>query len=648
MNTTASPAAEPVDRGGGGDLSLPRRVAQNATAIGDAIQRAFDPLGTGFVPCSTLLNVLAARLGADPDACRRLLDLAPDACRPPMAEVRSPRQSTVTYRRLLTKVKDAVAAAPDTTTTTTPAAPPKAPTPPAPLAASPSATPALSVDTIIQPPPPASSPSRAAVPAAAAAAAAASATDTPVPSPRSAADALIAKYKSQQSPRSASRLQPPRSLVVLVAAWNGPDDYSFKIMGVGADTSLSGTGVCDTDSLDGVVRKLRALHGTEAVPPTAYSGAAKRSGRGSVILCRGTQMRKGDKLGQFWNTEGNSVAEISAASAKKAAQSRKVGRGHRHGHGDDDSSGSSEFSDCNNSNDDDDDSSDSNASGSDSDRDDDGGGGEGGNAAQNMALASVIVHVASAPEEIGPLAANRMQLAVERNAAAFLGMATGSTPKTTRFWHELRQRVAAGTLDLQACTFVNPDEWVGLGSTKHPEAYKSYLKRELSDHFRTNVLVPRGESANPVRAAVRAERKVVRGGGFEWMLLGMGINGHIGFFEPNAEGLPSQAFLPAIAEENRQRYAKDHFGSLDAVPTHATSIGLATCLRAKELCLCVVGNKKAALLAAALHGPVTTSLPASLVQLHGCVRIYVDRAAARYLDLNGLRARPGWWVTESI
>merc|ERR1712031_64354 len=111
------------------------------------------------------------------------------------------------------------------------------------------------------------------------------------------------------------------------------------------------------------------------------------------------------------------------------------------------------------------------------------------------------------------------------------------------------------------------------------------------------------------------------------MLLGMGINGHVGFFEPR-ESLPSKAFEVSIDEVNRKRYAKDHFGTLDKVPTHATTIGLGTVMRAKEICLCVVGEGKAELLARALNGPVTTLLPASLIQLGRNVNIFVDPAAA--------------------
>lgn len=158
------------------------------------------------------------------------------------------------------------------------------------------------------------------------------------------------------------------------------------------------------------------------------------------------------------------------------------------------------------------------------------------------------------PTDIGGLTADRLALAVSHCPAAFLGMATGSTPKVTGFWEELRGRVARGELDLSGATFVNPDEWVGLGDPQHAEAYLSYLKKELT--FETNIRVPDGCAADPVQAALDVEETIVAAGGFEWMLMGMGINGHIGFFEP-ADSLSSQAFTPAIDELNRERYAKD-------------------------------------------------------------------------------------------
>ena len=84
-------------------------------------------------------------------------------------------------------------------------------------------------------------------------------------------------------------------------------------------------------------------------------------------------------------------------------------------------------------------------------------------------------------------------------------------------------------------------------------ADRAYLQRELTDHFETNILLPDGDCVDPVASAIEVDRAIIAGGGFEFMLLGMGINGHIGFFEP-ADSLPSGPFMPAIDEINRQRY----------------------------------------------------------------------------------------------
>jgi glucosamine-6-phosphate deaminase len=98
------------------------------------------------------------------------------------------------------------------------------------------------------------------------------------------------------------------------------------------------------------------------------------------------------------------------------------------------------------------------------------------------------------------------------------------------------------------------------------------------------------------------------------------------FIEP-ADALPAACYVTPIAECNRELYATD-FGKLSDVPTHAVTYGLQTLMRARELCLVVVGAKKAKILAQALNGPVTTQCPASLLQLHPHILVCLDQAAA--------------------
>ena len=85
MNTSAPPAAEPVDRGGGGDLSLPRRVAQNATAIGDAVhvsshQHAPEIRVSGAITAALARAATKARSRAE-DARFQIIESRDDARR---------------------------------------------------------------------------------------------------------------------------------------------------------------------------------------------------------------------------------------------------------------------------------------------------------------------------------------------------------------------------------------------------------------------------------------------------------------------------------------------------------------------------------------------------------------------------------------
>jgi glucosamine-6-phosphate deaminase len=161
------------------------------------------------------------------------------------------------------------------------------------------------------------------------------------------------------------------------------------------------------------------------------------------------------------------------------------------------------------------------------------------------------MHIHVAPTcRLATLVADRMSAAVAAKPDAYIGLATGATPTTIGLWSELRTRVAGGALDLSAASLVNPDEWLDGG---HDQSYTAYLQRHLQG-VPTSILLPCAVGVDPLGSAVALEGRIVAGGGFELMLVGMGINGHIGFFEPDAGGLPSTAYAPVLAEENRARW----------------------------------------------------------------------------------------------
>lgn len=227
-------------------------------------------------------------------------------------------------------------------------------------------------------------------------------------------------------------------------------------------------------------------------------------------------------------------------------------------------------------------------------------------------------------EEAGVIAADMIEALVRRNPAVVLGLATGSTPLTT--WESLSGR----GLDFSRARGFVLDEYVGL-EHGHPESYRSVIDRELVVPlgFSPELVHVPGENGDLEAAGEYYENAIERAGGIDLQLLGIGRTGHIGFNEPGSS-LASRTRVKALAEQTRRDNAR-FFDSLDDVPTHCVTQGLGTIQRARNLLLLAFGESKARAIAGAVEGPVTASLPASVIQLHEKVTVIVDEGAASAL-----------------
>ena len=131
--------------------------------------------------------------------------------------------------------------------------------------------------------------------------------------------------------------------------------------------------------------------------------------------------------------------------------------------------------------------------------------------------------------------------------------------------------------------------------------------------------------------ALRYEHLLAELGGVDLQLLGIGSDGHIGFNEPSSS-LGSRTRIKTLTEATRRDNAR-FFPSLDDVPRHVVTQGLATILDARHLLLVAAGHGKAAPIARAVEGPLTSMCPASVLQLHPHATVVVDDAAAAELRL---------------
>ena len=208
-----------------------------------------------------------------------------------------------------------------------------------------------------------------------------------------------------------------------------------------------------------------------------------------------------------------------------------------------------------------------------------------------------------------------------------IGLPTGHTP--IPLYRALARAHRAGRADFSKAVTFNLDEFAGLGAGD-PGSYHSYMTSHLFSQVNlraghTHVLDGR---AKDWRAeAARYEGLIARAGGLDIVILGIGRNGHLGFNEPGAT-LASRTRRVALRPQTRRANAALFGDRWQDVPTHALSMGIGTILTARCAVLLATGASKARIVSRALTGPITTRVPASLLQVHPHVIVVLDRAAA--------------------
>jgi glucosamine-6-phosphate deaminase len=258
-------------------------------------------------------------------------------------------------------------------------------------------------------------------------------------------------------------------------------------------------------------------------------------------------------------------------------------------------------------------------------------------------MAQVVV-VGSA-RKAGMLVAEAILLALRDKPDLVLGLATGSSPQAV--YTELASRIRDEHIDVSHMRCFALDEYVGL-SRDHPASYYSTIQREVVRPLGLNpdlVVVPRGSLADAPDSGNDFEGRLNDAGGVDIQILGLGSNGHVGFNEPGSS-LASLTRVKTLAEQTRMDNAR-FFDAPEGVPMHCVTQGIGTILRARQIMLLAFGSSKAEAVSRAVEGPVSSSCPASAIQLHPRVTVLADSAASSQLTQldyyqRAWKSKPDW------
>ncbi len=222
-------------------------------------------------------------------------------------------------------------------------------------------------------------------------------------------------------------------------------------------------------------------------------------------------------------------------------------------------------------------------------------------------------------EQLSRQAANIIAAVVVNKPACVLGLATGSSPLGT--YAELAARCAAGDVDFSAVTSVNLDEYAGLDGT-NDQSYRYFMDHNLFCKVNIDLAkthVPNGCAEDLAAEGTRYDELIRSLGGIDLQLLGIGLDGHIGFNEPDdcfTAATHEVELDPSTIEANARFFEKK-----EDVPTSAITMGMMSIMQAKKILLIANGQSKKAILEKALFGPITPQVPASILQLHPDVTV---------------------------
>ncbi len=222
-------------------------------------------------------------------------------------------------------------------------------------------------------------------------------------------------------------------------------------------------------------------------------------------------------------------------------------------------------------------------------------------------------------EELSDKAADLIAAQILVKPYCVLGLATGSSPVGT--YKRLIEDNKSGKLDFSTVTSVNLDEYVGLDGS-NDQSYRYFMNTNLFDHVnidKAKTFVPNG-CAEDLKAEGEAYDNMIKAlGGIDLQLLGIGIDGHIGFNEPD------EVFTAATHEvkldESTIKANARFFQNEDEVPKTAITMGMMSIMQAKKVLLIANGAAKKEIVEKAFFGPVDPKVPASVLQLHPDVTV---------------------------
>ncbi len=252
------------------------------------------------------------------------------------------------------------------------------------------------------------------------------------------------------------------------------------------------------------------------------------------------------------------------------------------------------------------------------------------NRANSIPYPPMNLHIFVDYEAMSRFAAIEIIETLRQNPKAAICLASGDTPlEAYRIAAHLAEEVE--DLDLTQATFIGLDEWVGISPDNHGNCAYQVRKNFLEplQISASQIHFFDGMASNLQAECDRMDAVIADAGGLDLIVVGVGVNGHIGLNEPGSD--PALHCRVTELAETTRTVGQKYFAN-ETHLTQGITLGLGHFMEARKAIIVANGERKAAIIQQVVEGPVNREVPASIVRQHPNGWVLLDEAAAEDLS----------------
>jgi glucosamine-6-phosphate deaminase len=224
-------------------------------------------------------------------------------------------------------------------------------------------------------------------------------------------------------------------------------------------------------------------------------------------------------------------------------------------------------------------------------------------------------------------AAQIINQAINERDAAYVIAATGASQ------FEFLDSLAHEKIDWTKVVFFHLDEYVGLPES-HPASFRRYLKERVVSRIHPQTFHFLDGEADDVHKECRRVGNLIAQQTIDVAFVGIGENGHLAFNDPPADFDTEEPYIVVNLDDacRQQQVGEGWFKSIAEVPTQAISMSIKQILKSRNILCVVPDERKAEAVRASVELEVSPMQPASILQEHERVTLYLDRPSSSLLQ----------------